>query len=117
MADHIPDPGNMVELHPDHMRLLELAQAAFQARDNRHLWRQNTMKAAEEHGFYCDALWEELARQTTVLDGEIPTLEHPSVKRRKMVADLRREIVDAAQSAMIEALDELAHGPMLEDEE
>ena len=107
----------MPDLHPDHMRLLELAQAAFQARDNRLLWRQNTMKAAEEHGFYCDAVWEELARQTAIRDGEIPVLEHPSVKRRKMVADLRREIVDTAQSAMIEALDQLAHGPMLEDED
>lgn len=106
----------MSDLHPDHLRLLELAQAAFKARDNRHLWRMDTMKAAEEHGFYCDALWEELARQTAARDGEIPTLEHPSVKRRKMVADLRREIVEAAQGAMIAALDELARGPMIEDE-
>lgn len=106
----------MSDLHPDHIRLLELAQAAFKARDNRHLWRMDTMKAAEEHAFYCDALWEELARQTAVREGEIPTLEHPSVKRRKMVADLRREIVEAAQAAMIEALDELARGPMIEDE-
>lgn len=107
----------MTDLHPEHMRLLELAQAAFQARDNRHLWRQNVLKAAEEHGFYCDALWHELERQTAMRDGKIPVLEHPSVKKRKMVAELRREIVVAAQSAMIEALDELAHGPMLEDDE
>ncbi|XAI95569.1 hypothetical protein [Nostoc phage Nsp-JY21] len=105
------------ELHPDHLRLLELAQAAFQARDNRHLWRQNTLKAAEEHGFYCDALWHELERQTAVREGQIPVLEHPSVKKRRMVADLRREIVAAAQSAMIDALDDLANGPTLEDEE
>lgn len=107
----------MADLHPDHMRLLELAQAAFKARDHRILWRQNPATAAEEHGFYCDALWDELARQTAALDGEITALEHPSVKRRKMIADLRREIVAVAQNAMIEALDDLAHGPMMEDEE
>jgi hypothetical protein len=117
MADHISEPGKMVELHPDHMRLLELAQAAFQARDNRHLWRQNTMKAAEEHGFYCDALWDELGRQVGLQDGLIPVLEHPSVKARRMVADLRREIVMTALSGIEQALDDLARGPILEDEE
>lgn len=107
----------MTDLHPDHLRLLELAQAAFQARDNRHLWKQNTMKAAEEHGFYCDAVWEELSRQTAIRDGQIPVLEHPSVKRRNMIAALRREIVATAQSAMIDALEELANRPALEAEE
>ena len=107
----------MTDLHPDHMRLLELARAAIQARDNRHLWRQNVQKAAEEHGFYCDAVWDELGRQVAIHDGHVPVLEHPSVKKRRMIADLRREIVSAAQCAMIDALDELANGPMLEDEE
>lgn len=108
----------MTDLHPDHMRLLEMARAAFQARDNRHLWRQNTMKAAEEHGFFCDALWHELERQVDITyEGKIPVLEHPSVKQRRMIAELRREIVAAAQTAMIDALEELANGPMLGDEE
>lgn len=107
----------MADLHPDHQRLLELAQAAFLARDNRALWRQNNMKAAEEHGFYCDALWEELTRQIEAQSGKIPVLEHPSVKRRKMVANMRREIVATAQAAIHDALDELAHGPMLDDDE
>lgn len=107
----------MTALHPDHQRLLELAQAAFKARDDRMLWRQNVLEAAERHGFYCDALWEELSRQVCAHDGEIRVLEHPSVKRRKMIANLRREIIATAQNAMIEALDELEHGPMLEDEE
>jgi len=107
----------MTDLHPDHQRILELAQAAFQARDNRLLWRQNTLKAAEEHGFYCDALWDELARQCDDRHGEIPVLEHPSVKRRKMIADLRREIVATAMNGIEAALDELANGPMMEDEE
>ncbi len=105
------------QLHPDHQRLLELAQAALKARDNRSLWRQNVMKAAEEHGFYCNALWKELERQTDDRHGQIPTLEHPTVTRRKMIANIRREIVAVAQNAMIEALDDLAYGPMMDEDQ
>lgn len=107
----------MAALHPDHQRLLELAQAALKARDNRQLWRNDTLKAAEEHGFYCDQLWAELERQTDDRHGQIPVLEHPSVKQRRMIADLRREIVATAMNGIEAALDELAKGPMLEDEE
>lgn len=109
----MPDPT----LHQDHLRLLSMANAAFKARDARTLWRQNPQAAAEEHGFHCDAIWEELARQCAEQDGAIPVLQHPSVKRRKMVADLRREIVATAQNAIIDALDELADGPMMEEDE
>ena len=107
----------MPDLHPDHLRLLSLANAAFKARDARTLWRENPMAAAEEHGFHCDALWEELSRQCEEQHGAVPVLEHPSVKRRKMVANMRREIVATAQNAIIEALDGLADGPMMEDDE
>lgn len=106
----------MSDLHPDHLRLLSLAKAAFKARDDRTLWRENPMAAAEEHGFHCDALWDELARQCTERDGAVPELEPPSVKRRKMVANMRREIVATAQNAIIEALEELADGPMEDDD-
>ena len=104
-------------LHPDHLRLLALAKAAFKARDARTLWKTNPRAAAEEHGFHCDALWDELERQTCEQDGAVPVLEHPSVKKRKMIANLRSEIVAAAQNAIIEALDDLGDGPMLEQEE
>ena len=107
----------MTALHPDHSRLLELAQAALKARDNRHLWTQDVLKAAEEHGYYCDELWKELERQTDDRHGEIAVLEHPSVKQRRMIANIRKEIVATAQNAIEEALNELAHGPMLDDDD
>lgn len=56
----------MTDLHPDHVRLLSLARATFKARDDRHLWRQNTERAAEEHGVACDQVWDELERQAAV---------------------------------------------------
>ncbi len=107
----------MTSLHPDHERLLALAQAAFDARDDRRLWNRDVTAAAERHGFYCDALWEELSRQVCANDGDIAVLEHPSVKRRTMIAQMRREIVAVAQNAMIEALDSLAHGPCIEEDD
>lgn len=107
----------MTDLHPDHARILELARAALQARDNRQLWRQNTQKACEEHGFWCEELWRELERQTDDGHDEIAVLEHPSVRKRRMIANIRREIIATAQNAIEEALNDLAHGPMMEDEE
>lgn len=107
----------MSDLHPDHQRLLELAQAALQARDNRQLWRQNTEKAAEEHAYWCDEVWEELERQTDDRRGEVNVLEHPSIKQRKMIANLRSEIVTAAMNGIDAALDELAKGPMMKEYE
>lgn len=104
-------------LHPDHQRILELAKAALKARDDRQLWRHNVVKAAENHGFYCDQLWEELERQCCDLGGDLAVLEHPSVKQRKMIANLRREIVNAAMIGIEQALDDLAQGPMMEDED
>jgi hypothetical protein len=35
-------------LHPDHLRLLALANAAFRARDNRELWTRSIREGAEE---------------------------------------------------------------------
>lgn len=107
----------MNDLHPDHLRLLSLARASFKARDARVLWRQNPEAAAEEHGFHCEALWTELERQVCEQDGAVPILEHPSVQRRRMIANLRREIVDAAQNAIIEALDAVARGPAMGDDD
>ena len=94
-----------------------MARAAFKARDDRHLWRQDVRKAAEEHGCACDALWEELERQIALFDGLVPVAEHPALKRRKMIAHMRSEIVATAQNAITEALDELAQGPMLDEYE
>ena len=107
----------MTDLHPDHTRLLELARAALQARDNRSLWRHNTTKAAEEHGFWCDELWTELERQTDDRHDQIAVLEHPSVRKLRMIANIRREIVATAQNAIEMALNELADGPMMDEDE
>lgn len=104
-------------LSPDHLTLLSIARAAFKARDDRHLWRQDVRKAAEEHGCACDALWEELERQVAQFDGLVPVAEHPALKRRKMIAQMRSEIVATAQNAISEALEELAQGPMLDEYE
>ncbi len=106
----------MTALHPDHQRLLELARAALQARDNRQLWRQNTRKACEEHGYWCDELWKELERQTDDLHGEVAILEHPIMGQRRMLANLRREIVTAAMNGIEAALDELSEGPLMDEE-
>jgi putative protein kinase ArgK-like GTPase of G3E family len=102
-------------ISPDHMALLTIARAAFKARDDRHLWRQDVSKAAAEHGAACDAIWEELERQVAQFDGLVPVAEHPALKRRKMIAQMRTEIVATAQNAIIEAMEELARGPMLDD--
>lgn len=103
----------MTDFHPDHRYILELARAALQARDNRQLWRQNIRKAAEEHGFFCDALWAEIERQLDEQFDRIAVIEHPSIKQRRMIANIRREIVAVAQHAIEEALNDLADGPMM----
>ena len=107
----------MTDLHPDHLRLLSLARAAFKARDDRHLWRHNIDLAAGEHGVACDQVWDELERQVAAQDGRVPVAELPAVKKRRMIAQLRSEIVATAQNAIISALDDLRRGPLLEDEE
>lgn len=104
-------------LHPDHQRLLALANAAFRARDNRELWTRSIREGAEEHGAACDALWNELERQTVIQCGSVPVLEHPSVKHKRMVRQMRSEIVAVVQDALSDALDALADGPRLEVEE
>ncbi len=104
-------------LHPDHMRLLSLARASFKARDDRHLWRKNPARAAEEHGIACDLIWDELERQCAALDGVVPIAELPAAKQARMIAQMRSEIVAAVQDAVMGALDELGKGPLLDDEE
>lgn len=103
-------------LHPDHHKLISLAQAALKARDDRARWQANGTNAAEEHGAACEAVWDELERQVTIQDGRIPTIEHPTVRYRRMVGQMRGEIVAHCQNAVFEALDALQHGPSLEDE-
>lgn len=104
----------MSDLHPDHMRLLALARAALTARDNRALWRASIRHAAEEHGAACDALWDEIERQVTVQDGRVPVLEHPAAKHKRMVRQMRSEIVAVVQDALTDALSALADGPRLD---
>lgn len=107
----------MGDLHPDHERLLALAKAALVARDNRALWTRSIREGAAEHGAACDALWTEIERQVTVQDGRIPTLEHPSVRHKRMVRQMRSEIVARVQDALSDALDCLADGPYFDTEE
>lgn len=103
-------------LHPDHLKLISLAQAALKARDDRTRWQANVTNAAEAHGAACEAVWDELERQVIIQDGRIPTIEHPTVRYRRMVAQMRGEIVAHCQNAVIEALDSLQDGPSLEDD-
>lgn len=107
----------MPDLHPDHIAILTLAKAAIQARDDRTAWRKGIAFAAEAHGVACDAVWDELERQIEVQHGRIPVLEHPKVKQQRMIANLRSEIVNTALVAIESALDDLARGPMLDDED
>lgn len=103
----------MTDLHPDHMRLLSLARAALIARDNRALWKASIRHAAEEHGAACDALWDEIERQVTLQDGRVPVLEHPSAMHKRMLRQMRSDIVGAVQ----DALETLRDGPRLEFDE
>lgn len=105
------------DLHPDHMRLLSLARTAFRARDDRHLWRKDPARAAEEHGIACDLIWGELESQCAALDGVVPIAELPAAKQVRMIAQMRSEIIAVVQDAVMGALDELGKGPMLADEE
>lgn len=107
----------MTDLHPDHLAILALAKAAIQARDDRTAWRKGIANAAEAHGVACDAVWDELERQIELQHGRIPVLEHPSVKKLRMIANLRSEIVNTALAAIEDALADIAKGPMLEDDD
>lgn len=107
----------MSDLHHDHMRLLALARAALTARDNRALWKASILHAAEEHGAACDSLWDEIERQVTLQDGRVPVLEHPAAKHKRMVRQMRSEIVAVVQDALTYALETLADGPRLEIED
>ena len=107
----------MADLHPDHLAILTLANAALQARDDRTAWSKCVSHAAEIHGVACDAVWEELERQVALQDGRVPVAEHPSVKQKRMIANLRSEIVNVALASIEEAMNDLAKGPMLEEYE
>lgn len=107
----------MPDLHPDHMRLLSLANAALLARDHRALWRRDILRAAEEHGAACDELWDELERQVAIADGKIPVLEHPSVTKRRRARQIRAEIVNACRDAISDAMDQIIDGGLLDDED
>ena len=104
-------------LHPDHLRLLALAKAAIRARDDRVLWKRSALEGAELHGAACDALWSELENQVCMQDGAIPVLEHPAVKHKRMVRQMRSEIIAVVQASLEEALDALADGPRLIDDD
>lgn len=106
----------MTDLHPDHMRLLALARAALTARDNRALWKASILHAGDEHAAACDSLWDEIERQVTLQDGRVPVLEHPSVKHKRMVRQMRSEIVAVVQDALTDALNSLSDGPRLDIE-
>lgn len=107
----------MADLHPDHLAILTLAKAAIQARDDRTAWRKGIANAAEAHGVACDAVWIELERQIEAQHGRIPVLEHPKARQQRMIANLRSEIVNTAIVAIEDALNDLAKGPMLDDDD
>lgn len=107
----------MTDLHPDHLRLLSLARAALIARDNRALWKASISHAAEEHGAACDALWDEIERQVTLQDGRVPVLEHPSARHKRMLRQMRSDIVGVVQDALAGALETLRDGPRMEFDE
>lgn len=104
-------------LHPDHLRLLALAKAAIRARDDRLLWKRSALEGAEMHGAACNALWSELDRQVYEQDGGIPVLDLPSVKHKRMVRQMRSEIIAVVQASLEDALDALADGPRLIDDD
>lgn len=100
----------MTALSPDHLHLLALARAAIKARDDGALWKRSWQEGAEIHAEACNAIWDELERQVTILDGAVPVLEHPSATKKRRAAQLRGEIIAAVQSALSDALEDLANG-------
>jgi hypothetical protein len=104
----------MIQPTPDHMAILSLARQTLRARDDSVLWEKDFEKACEWHGTCCNSLWEELERQIAQFDGLVPEEEHPSIKRKKMIAQIRREIIDTARNAVTAAMNDLADGPMLD---
>jgi ParB family chromosome partitioning protein len=102
----------------DAERLEQLGNLDFEEMTDEEQDEFNALEARSvQQAFTDDALWDELDRQVALQDSHVRVMEHPIVKKRRMIADLRREIVSAAQCAMIDALEELAGGPRLEDEE
>lgn len=106
----------MTALHPDHLRLLSLALTANNLRDDRKAWGSNTMRAAEAHAAACNELWEELERQIAQNDGRVPVAELPIVKQRRMLAQMRSEIVNTVLVSIEGALSDLEKGPIIEDD-
>ena len=107
----------MSDLHPDHLRILALAKAAIRARDDRVLWKRSALEGAELHGAACDALWTELEDQVCAQDGRVPVLETPGARHKRMLREMRSEIIALVQDTLVEALDALANGPRLIDDE
>ena len=98
------------DISDDHTRLLALARAVFQARDDAKLWKRSPDEAIETHGARCDALWAELERQVVAADGGVPVLDHPTVRQRKLARQMRSQIVATVQQAVVEALDDIEDG-------
>ncbi len=96
----------MSDLNPDHLRILALAKAAISVEKGK-LWTTSPMEAVERHGTACDCLWDELGRQVDRKNGQLPVLEHLSVKEKKLAMRMRREIVNVVNCAIEEALNDL----------
>ena len=105
----------MTDLQPGYLHLLALARAAIKAADDKALWKKSIERAAADHAAACDALWEEIHRQVDVFNGEIPVLEHPSVKQIKLATRLRSEIIAHMQSVVAEALDDIINGALIDE--
>jgi hypothetical protein len=82
------------EISDDLLRLLALGKAALSARDDAAEWARSPEKAIGHHGACCDALWQELERFVNLHDGKTPTLEHPSMKERRIAKQIRGAIIN-----------------------
>lgn len=94
----------------DLTRVLALARAALNARDDKRLWASDPEEAGDLHGAACNALWEELERLVRESDGKVPVLETRAQMQGRIDRRMRNEILAACQNAIVETLDDISRG-------
>ena len=98
------------EISDDLTRVLALAGAALQARDDKRLWASDPEQAGDLHGAACNALWEELERLVKNSGGKVPVLETRAQMQVRIARQMRNEILAACQNAIVETLDDISSG-------
>ncbi len=100
----------VVQIQDDLERVLALAKAALNARDDAAAWARSPERQIGHHGACCDALWDELERLVQISEGKVPTLEHPAARERRIAKRIRGGIISAILNTAEQCLTEVESG-------